>query len=285
MLQDLKAFGSKADKLKWRASTAFEDDRRAFVLRPSALSYRFPDPIIPPDLGHERFFGCPNETNKFAPGNYLKKRYGVTDVATLFKAPKLYHGSHDKFDWFRAHRAGRMSFDLTGFNDDEALRFENMMAVAERLSKVCGNRGFLAWDVGDGIALCRRALAAGLISLNCFWLARDSMAARVAAYYDDWGEYGLSYVCGDIFQIFTCMNKRDMTEAMVTPFIREKLNRMRALTAPGGLWRALGWPKHYPYGKKLAIAEKDIIPMIPDYVNPKICRATDRIVVDGSKVG
>jgi hypothetical protein len=123
LLQDLKAFGSKADKLKWRANTAFEDDRRAFILRPSALSYRFPDPIIPPDLGHERLFGCPNETNKFALGNYLKKRHGVTDVATLFKALKLYHGSHDKFDWFRAYRVGRMSFDLTDFNGDSGWRF------------------------------------------------------------------------------------------------------------------------------------------------------------------
>jgi hypothetical protein len=159
------------------------------------------------------------------------------------------------------------------------------MQFAGKLHDICGNNGFLAWDINERIGMCRRAYAAGYISEERFWEAADSMAFRATAYYGNWGEYAFSCVCGAVYYAFRQMYNNDENETASCPFIEIQTNIVRSLTAADGIWREYGWPKYNRTGKKYAIAAKDMIFMIPGWDGPKGCIATDRIMVDGAKVG
>jgi hypothetical protein len=81
------------------------------------------------------------------------------------------------------------------------------------------------------------------------------------------------------------MYDNNEAETAAAPFFGIQMNLVRALTVEDGIWRIYGWPKYSRGGKKYRVAAKDMILMIPGWDGPKGCIATDRIMVDGSKVG
>ncbi|MDR2367203.1 MAG: DUF2185 domain-containing protein [Deltaproteobacteria bacterium] len=285
LLDDLKAFSPKFEEIKWRTNYAFEEDRRDFIFKLTALSSAFPDTGVRPDMEEDELQKVTDQSDKDLLRELWELSSGTTDEASLLATMKFEYSSHVMFDIFRATKAGSLLFDVSGMNEDARRQFRERMAVVEELRQICGNGGFLAWDVGERIVMCRRAYAIGLLSRKRFWQICDSMAARVAAYYDNWGDYAISYVCGDIFYILGRLSKDRVSQRSVSTYIRGKFARMRELSVPGGVWRSFGWPRYDREAKKLAIAMKDIIPMVPDWEEPKSCLASDRITVDGAKVG
>jgi hypothetical protein len=111
------------------------------------------------------------------------------------------------------------------------------------------------------------------------------MAFRAAAYYDNGGEYALACVGGAVYYAYRQMYDNNEAETAAAPFLGIQLNLARTLTAGDGIWRIYGWPKYDRTGKKHKLSAKDIIPMLLDWDGPKGCIATDRITVDGAKIG
>ena len=285
MLDELHAFRREMESINWQAGGVLEDDRRKFILLLSGLSSCRMAPGIPQNMGHDALFECANEDDRTALREHLQKLFGITDEASLWDSLNDWYRSCDEYDTFRTFWAGWPEFDLNELNKEGRTAFEGSMRFAEKLQEITGNNGFLAWDINERIGICRRAYAAGFIAEERFWAVADSMAFRAAAYYDSWGEYALACVCGSVYYAFRQMYDNNEAETAAAPFLGIQLKLARALTTEDGIWRMYGWPKYNCTGKTYALAAKDIIPMLHDWDGPKGCLATDRITVDGCKVG
>jgi len=285
ILNELSAFRSEMEAIDWMVGGVLENDRRKFVFLLSGLSSCRTSPGIPRNMGHDTLFECANENDRNELRDHLKKLFGITDEASLWSSLNDWYRSYDEYDTFRTFWAGRPEFDINDLNDDGRKSFEDSMRFAEKLRSIAGNNGFLAWDINERIGMCRRAYAAGIITEDRFWEAADSMSFRAAAYYDNWGEYALSCICGSLYYTYRQMYDNNEAETAAAPFFGIQMNLVRALTVEDGIWRIYGWPKYSPGGKKYRVAAKDMILMIPGWDGPTGCIATDRITVDGSKVG
>ncbi|MCL2300344.1 MAG: DUF2185 domain-containing protein [Firmicutes bacterium] len=285
VLDNLRAFRAEMEAIDWPTGGTLENDRRKFILLLSGLSSCRMAPGIPQNMGHEALFECANEEDRAALRGHLNKLFGITDDASLWDALNDFYRSYDEYDTFRTFWAGCPEFDLDERNKAGRKSFEASMRFAEKLRDITGSNGFLAWDINERIGMCRRAYAAGFITQERFWEATDSMAFRAAAYYDNWGEYALACVCGAVYYCYRQMCDNDEAETAAAPFLGIQLNLARALTAEDGIWRVYGWPKYNRNGKKYHLAAKEIIPMLHGWDGPKGCLATDRITVDGCKVG
>ncbi|MDR0435124.1 MAG: DUF2185 domain-containing protein [Gracilibacteraceae bacterium] len=283
ILAELKDFRAELESIPWKTGGELESDRRKFILVLSGLAACRMSPGLPGNMGHESLAKCANEAERDALRKHLDELFEITNEESLWDALNNLHQSYSEYDSFRAFWAGRPQFDLGELNPRGRKLFESSMAFAAKLRDVVGNNGFLAWDVNERIGMCRRAYAAGFISEAEFWEAGESMAIRAAAYYDNWGEYALSCICGSVYYEFRRMYDGD--ESRVGQFYDIQMGLVRALTAEDGLWRRYGWPDYRRGGKKYAIRAKDMIDMIPDWDGPTGCFATDRITVDGAKVG
>ena len=227
ILNELGAFRSEMEAIDWMVGGVLENDRRKFVFLLSGLSSCRTSPGIPRNMGHDALFECANENERNELRDDLKKMFGITDEASLWSSLNYWYRSYDEYDTFRTFWAGRPEFDINDLTDDGRKSFKDSMRFAETLSSIAGSNGFLAWDINERIGMCRRAHAAGIITEDRFWEAADSMAFRAAAYYDNWGEYALSCICGSVYYTYRqmCGNKN----APITSGTRDTLHFERRM--------------------------------------------------------
>jgi len=285
MFDELRSLRVDFEAIDWPVGGVWEDDRHSFILLLSGLSSCRISPGIPENMGHEKLYRCKDEDDISALREHMEKLFGIIDEASLWNALNSCYRSFNEYDTFRTFWAGRPEFDISSLNKKERMVFETSIRFAEKLRDIVGNNGFLAWDINERIGMCRRAYAAGYITEERFWEVADSMAYRASAYYDNWGEYALSCMCGAAYYAFRQLCDNDESETATSPFIGIQLNLVRALTEKEGIWRTNAWPKYGQRKKDYALAAKDMISMIPGWDGGQSCIATDRITVDGTKVG
>ena len=285
VLEQSRAFRDEVEAIPWPIGGVLEEDRRKFILLLSGLSSCRISPGIPHNMGHEELFVCDGAAAQNELREHLKGMYSIIDEATFWDSLNKWYRSYDEYDTFRTFWAGRPEFDPQSLEPSGRQSFEEAMNFAEILRDIVGNNGFLAWDINERIGMCRRAYAAGIITEERFWEAGASMALRASAYYDNWGEYALSCLCGSVYFAYRLMYNHNEAETAASPFLEIQRQLLRELIAEDGLWRNYGWPEYRSVNKKFAIAAKDIIMLIPAWDGPGACLATDRIMVDGLKVG
>jgi hypothetical protein len=302
MTAELKTFRDELANIQWKPQIILDDgdDLREPIFQFTELSHLRGVPGIPPSMGEGKIFVRASESDKNTLRVYLKG-FGIRDLETFWKSMRMLFKSHGEYNAFRSFREERLGFDPNTLIGNERRIYDSRMALAEQLHEICGNVGFLAWDVGEGIDLCRHAYSAGFLSSKSVWETISLKAWSAAGYYEDWGEYALSYASGAIYYIYRRMLYKESSQTFATSYIKKHFSLLRKLTAPGGLWRTSFWPTHYPGGKKCFIRTRDLCVLIPEYqaagsvpgfhlypgmVGKSIgARATDRIMVDGAKVG
>lgn len=284
-LRDLRGFRAKLENVQWPANGKLEDDRSGFILLLSAPSASGVVPGIPQGMGHKRLFECESEADRRALRVYLKQSFRITDEESLLQALNNTFVNHREYEEFRPVWAGRPGFDVNIFNPQFRKVFVKKMTLAAKLREVCGNGSFLAWDVSESTCLARSSHAAGLISREGLWRTCDPLAVKAAAYYDNWGEYALSCACGAVYQFYRHSITSIFSAATASNYLARQLSLLEQFIEPGGIWRSSVWPKHYPTGKKFCIDFKDLILMKRIWDGPIKCVASDRIMVDGAKVG
>ena len=285
VLEQLRAFRAEVEAVDWPIGGALEDDHRKFILLLSSLSTCRMSPGIPRNMGHEALFVCANEAAQNELQTHLKSMYGITDEASLWDSLNEWYRSYDEYDTFRTFWAGRPEFDPKSMDPTGRQYFEDAMGFAAKLRDIVGNNGFLAWDINERLGMGRRAFAAGIITEDRFWQGATAMALKASAYYNNWGEYALSCLCGSVYFAYRLMYNHNEAETAASPFLGIQSQLIRELIAEDGPWRIYGWPEYQSINKKLALAAKEIILLIPDWDGPEACLATDRVMVDGLKVG
>ena len=149
---------------------------------------------------------------------------------------------------------------------------------AAQFYPLLGRHGFLGWDISECMGHLRAAYACGLLQreelddLAGFWLQQ-------AATFENWTEYALSLVCGAFYWDF----RHGADNAQVERDAALWMNLTGMLLSKESAWGSGLW--YTPPGKQYAIPAADIRPLLCDWEGPAGCIASDRITVDGCRVG
>jgi hypothetical protein len=281
----LKAYRDELEAIQWNTTDYSADCLSDFISLLAALPSLRGVQGIPQGMGQLKLSEdlCKNDKNLLI---VFLKTFGVTDESSFLKVLGRLYRTHQDYVQFIDTKEGRYwTFDPKSLSDNDRSKFEVRMGSIGQLVEICDNLGFIGWDVGERICMSRFAYFADIISSKTSYQVCETMVLRAACFFDNWGEYALSSACGAVYYAFCRMVSKEYDQETASNFIKKQLSLLRELTAPEGVWRALYWPKYYPNGKICKIAVRNIKNLYPSRNGPVLCTATDRITVDGAKVG
>lgn len=251
-----------------------------FVLLLSGVSSCRKIPGIPGHMGYDGILLCEKEEDKAAIREFLKNMYGIVDQESLIHNMETMYSAGNEYDQFLSFWEGKPSFDEKQLEEEAREVFHNCKSFARLFYPYVGNKGFHAWDYNEQIGICRAACACGLIIPEEFWEITMPLARRAEAVYDSFADFSISCLCGAVYFMF---RQNDNKDENLLGFFNINKKLLDHLFSEDGAWRRYGW-YHFPT-KKWAIQGSDLQPLLNDWNGPDGCLATDKIMVEGCKVG
>lgn len=251
---------------------------KKFTLLLSGISSCRKAPGIPAHMGYEQMFFCDEEQAKELRA-HLEQLYGVHDIQTLDECCEKLFSTHREYVQFLTFWKGQPLFDVNELQPASRERFERFCNYAQCFYPLVKDKGFYAWDANESIGLCRRACACGILSEEEFWQRCLPIARRVSSWYEDWQEYAISSICGALY--FNYRNDGEETEAVNLYHLHTQL--LQQLLSEQGAWGVHGWYTIPP--KQFVKSGDEILHLLHDWEGPDGCIASDRILVDGCRVG
>lgn len=277
LLEALKAAAQKAGEDNGNRQ---QPDKRVYFNLLSGISTCRRLPGIPENMGYEEVYKCDGGKNVKAAKKALNDMYGVTDADTLEEVKMRYNCDRDFRDFFSFWK-NHPVFDIEQLNPGGKMAFTACMDFAGQLYKYTGSKGFLAWDLNEQVGLCRKAFACGVLSEDEFYGQIDSYIHRASAFFDNWGEYALSCVCGAVYWMY---RSSDFSMEEAEKFLRLNQGLVLELLKEEGAWGRYGWL--CLQDKKFAMSPSEMLELVPDdYQGAMGCFISDRITVDGMKIG
>lgn len=277
LLEELK---SAAQKTGGNDASKQNPDKMVFFNLLSGISTCRKLPGIPENMGYESVYRCRGQENVEAAKQALSDMLGITELDTLEEAKSGYMCDREFRDFYSFWRE-RPVFDIGRLNPEGKRAFTTCMDFAHQLYGYTGSKGFMAWDLNEQVGLCRKAFACGLLSEEEFSQQVDFYIHKAVGYFENWGEYALSCVCGAAYWMYRS-SSFSMEEA--EQFLR--LNQKLALEGlkEEGAWGRYNWP--HSEGKKFAISPSEVLELLPaDYEGALGCLISDRVTVDGMRIG
>jgi len=256
-------------------------DRRRFILLLSGLSSYRKVPGIEEHQGFDSLYHCKGRIAANQTKEYLEKVMGVTDKESLYQVANNFYHSGDEYDQFMSFWERRPVFNEKDLTAEGRGAFQKCKGFAELFRDLVENRGFFAWDCNERICLYRAACACGLISDAEFWNLCEPLARKATQLYRSWKEYALSAFCGAIYFAYCQYGCQEGEELKQFYAINNML--LHKLFLGEGHWTRWDWYE-FPV-KQWAIPGPQIKQVLTDWNGPVGCLATDRIMVDGCKVG
>lgn len=256
-------------------------DRHRFILLLSGLSSYRKVPGIEEHQGFDRLYHCKGRIAANQTKEYLEKVFAVTDKESLYQAANSFYHSSEEYEQFMSFWERRPVFNEKDLTAEGRGAFQKCKAFAERFRSLVGNRGFFAWDCNEQICLYRAACACGLISDAEFWNITEPLARKACQLYHSWKEYALSALCGAVYFMYCqsgCKEDQDLKQ-----FYAINSMLLHKLFLGEGHWTRWDWYQ-FPV-KNWAIPGPQIQQLLTDWQGPVGCLATDRIMVDGCKIG
>lgn len=251
-----------------------------FILLLSGISSCRKAPGIDAHMGYAELKFCKSAADEELTREHLKRLYEITDKESLLEACQRLYRAGEEYEQFLSFWENTPVFDINELNDRGRRGFEACKSYAEKYRPFVGNSGFYAWDCNERIGLARKACACRLITEEDFWDITKTWARRAASLYDSWFEYAISCICGSAYFMFCQSNLR---EEEVLPIFEINRNMIRHLFTDNPVWLENSWFSFTD--KKWAVHTRDIRQLLTDWVGHSGCMATDRIMVDGCKVG
>ena len=220
---------------------------------------------------------CATEADAALCRNHLKEVFGITDRESLLDFCGDSLRCHDNYLDFESFWEGRPLFDLTGMPRDSI--FPAARDFSAQFYPLVGHQGYLAWDISECMGHLRTGLACGILSREEFdGLAEDWIVQ--AQIFGGWEEYAASLVCGALYW--------DFRQGTLLPDLHKAqrlwMDLVRNLLANDNAWDSGYW--YTPHRKKnYRLWPSEIRMLLPRWEGPNGCFVTDRISVDGCKVG
>lgn len=222
---------------------------------------------------------CASEEDAAACREHLKSAYGVTDKESLLAFCGGHFRCHDAYLEFESIWERRSVFNPVPFSRDALSFFLSARDFSAQFYPLMGHQGYLAWDVSERLGLLRLGLACGLLGREEFDRLAEESIVQVQIF-TCWEEYAASLVCGALFW--------DFRQGMPLPKLKDAqrlwLDLVRTLLANDAAWDSGSW--YEPERKKAyRLWPSEMRMYLPDWDGPNGCLVTDRILVDGCKVG
>lgn len=253
-----------------------EVEQQKFVLLLSAVSSCRKWPTLSEPMGFDCLYKCKSLEERKKTAEWLQNNYDVVDWVSLESACRNYFNIHEEYRRFWADWYGFESF-LQESKPDPAQLFKlnRCNAYAENFADILGESGFYAYDCNERIGLCRVAYACGIITEEEFWYAVTPYAKKASLIYDNWAEYGISYLLGFCYHTY---QQRNCSEEITMQF-KTCYGIINYLYDNN--WSNVGW---YTYSTEYAIDKSNMKQLI-NWEGPDLCIATNRITVDGFPIG
>lgn len=249
-----------------------------FALLLSGISACRKTPGIDIHMGYEHLYLC-NEEKAEIVRDHLKRIYHIVDRDTLINVcNELYSTDNDLSD-FRSFWNESPSFDIGELTQESRDFFESCMEYSRNFDELAGEGGYYAWDCNEIIGLLRVGYAAGLITKDDFWAFVRPMAKNAAQLYKSWREYAAGCLCGCAYFMF----REQGCNEEVLNFFDINWNLIDHLLGEDGAWQRNGW--YQIPEKDFLIKAEDMKIILDSWKGAEGCLATDRILVDGEKVG
>ena len=222
---------------------------------------------------------CADEKAEAATLEHLKTVFGIENRQQLLEYCERYCRLHEEYLDFEAVWDERPNFPLEALNEESRKHFDDCMAFSRELYPMAGRHGYLAWDISETIGMLRVGYACGLLSEADFYEFAGSMLPATESFHS-FNEYAVNLLCGAAYFDF----HMDCTAAKTQAFIDFNAHLLTQLLNDERAWWGRSW--YYPANKKkFFIPGVDMRPLLRDWEGPAGCIATDRITVDGCRVG
>ena len=210
---------------------------------------------------------------------HLKSIFGISDRQSLLEfCEKSLRCNHHYLD-FESFWEGRPPFDISALTKEAAAFFETARDFSAQFYPVAGHLGYLAWDIGETMGHLRAGLACGLLNREEFDELAESRIVQAQAFHS-WEEYAASTVCGALYWNFRQGAKLPDLQKDQSLWLQLVCALLADKNAWGsGLWYTPERPKAY----RLWPSEMKMY--LPNWDGPNGCFVTDRVSVDGCKVG
>lgn len=276
ILEEIAAFREYLNSVN--TETIASVGEKEYILLLSGISSCRRIPGIPENMGYKKLYFCKTDADKTAAKEHLARLFDIHDMVSLMEACKDIYCADDEYEQFKSFWDGKPEFDINELNPNGRSLFNKSKDYAEHFQLFVGESGFYGWDCNERIGLCRKACACGIITEEEFWNVTEPMARKAGFYFHSWNEYAVSCLCGATYFMFREQNNED-----VSNFFNINLDMLHHLFEEGGAWARSSWFT-YP-SKNWAIPVADMKQLLVEWDDALGCIATDRILVDGCKVG
>ncbi len=222
---------------------------------------------------------CASDADAAVCRSHLKTVYGIKDKESLLEFCGRQFHCQDNYLDFEAVWEGRPLFDPASLNPDAASFFLQARDFSAQFYPLLGHHGYLAWDISERTGHLRAALACGLLTREEFDQLAEEQIIQAQAF-GSWEEYAASLVCGALYW--------DFRQGTALPDLQKAqrlwMDLVRTLLANDAAWDSGFWyaPKRE---KEFRLWPSEMKMYLPDWEGPNGCFLTDRIAVDGCKVG
>lgn len=257
-------------------------ERDAFIALLAGVPALRKTPGLPEVKGTDYFTTlplCASDADAAVCRAHLKTTYGIHDKASLLDFCDRQFRCQDHYLDFEAVWEGRPLFELASLNPEAAGSFLQARNFSAQFYPLVGHLGYLGWDVSERMGHLRAALACGLLTREEFDELAEEQIVQAQAFHS-WEEYAASLVCGALYW--------DFRQGTPLPELQKAqrlwMDLVRALLANDAAWDSGFWyiPKRE---KAYRLWPSEMKLLLPDWEGPNGCFATDRITVDGCKVG
>ena len=222
---------------------------------------------------------CASDADAAVCRSHLKTVYGIKDKESLLEFCGRQFHCQDNYLDFEAVWEGRPLFDPASLNPDAASFFLQARDFSAQFYPLLGHHGYLAWDISERTGHLRAALACGLLTREEFDQLAEEQIIQAQAF-GSWEEYAASLVCGALYW--------DFRQGTALPDLQKAqrlwMDLVRTLLANDAAWDSGFWytPKRE---KEYRLWPSEMKLYLPDWEGPNGCFLTDRIAVDGCKIG
>lgn len=225
---------------------------------------------------------CETAADAAACKAHLKSLFNISDKDSLLDFCEKNLRCNSNYLDFESFWEGRPPFALSELAErsKEALDFFTVARdFSAQFYPVVGHLGYLAWDISECMGHLRAGLACGILSRQEFdQLAADWIVQAQA--FHSWEEYAASLVCGALYWNFRQGAKLPELQKDQSLW----LQLVCALLADKAAWGGGFWYVP-PRKKEYRLWASEMKMYLPDWDGPNGCFVTDRISVDGCRVG